>query len=69
MPRDRRGRIAKKDSTGKVTSLNPGPVEEDELFGDEVSGSYVEVSREKERELLESLRSASFTGPLGIHAE
>ncbi|KAJ3539267.1 hypothetical protein NMY22_g4814 [Coprinellus aureogranulatus] len=56
MPRDRRGRIAKKDNSGVTTGLNNGHVEEDE-FGDEISASYVEVSREKERELLESLRS------------
>lgn len=54
LPRDRRGRIAQKQS-GK------GPPQEEDKFGDEtprVGPSYVaDVEREREREFLEALRS------------
>ncbi|TFK25492.1 HbrB-domain-containing protein [Coprinopsis marcescibilis] len=64
LPRDRRGRIAKKKTTGPSDlSTAVGPFDDDDL-GDDTprhglsSGTYVlDIDREKEREMLEALRS------------
>lgn len=60
-PRDRRGRIAGKPRVNGASLPNLTVAEDDEVILDDVppTSYVVEVDRERERELLESLRSVS----------